>query len=91
MSNREKLIELFKTLLNSWAISPESAADFFLSNGVTVQEPIYTNADRIRSMSDEELARYLAILMIDTRKGVAYSTDEDRWFNWLQLPAEECE
>ena len=36
MSNREKLIELFKTLLNSWAVSPESAADFFLSNGVTV-------------------------------------------------------
>ena len=49
-----------------------------------------TNADRIRSMSDEELAQYLAILMADTRDGVAYSTDEDRWFNWLQQPAEEC-
>lgn len=50
-----------------------------------------TNADRIRSMSDEELAQYLAILMADTRDGVAYSTDEDRWFVWLQQPAEECE
>lgn len=50
-----------------------------------------TNAERIRSMSDEELAQYLAILMADTRDGVAYSTDEDRWFGWLQQPAEECE
>lgn len=50
-----------------------------------------SNADRIRSMSDEELAQYLAILMADTRDGVAYSTDEDRWFDWLQQPAEECE
>ena len=38
MSDREKLIEIFKTLLNSWAISPESAADLFISNGVTVQK-----------------------------------------------------
>ena len=56
----------------------------------TAKKPL-TNADRIRSMSDEELAQYLAILMADTRDGVAYSTDEDRWFNWLQQPAEECE
>ena len=50
-----------------------------------------TNAERIRSMSDEELAQHFAILMADTRDGVAYSTDEDRWFDWLQQPAEECE
>lgn len=56
-----------------------------------VIEKPHTNADRIRSMSDEELAQYLAILMADTRDGVAYSTDEDRWFGWLQQPAEECE
>ena len=36
MNDREKLIELCNTLLNSWAVSPESAADFFLSNGVTI-------------------------------------------------------
>lgn len=56
-----------------------------------VVEKPQANADRIRSMSDEELAQYLAILIADTRDGVAYSTDEDRWFNWLQQPAEECE
>ena len=38
MSDREKLIKLCKTLLNSWAVSPESAADLFISNGVTVQK-----------------------------------------------------
>lgn len=37
MTDREKLIELSKTLLNSWAVSPESVADFFLSNGVMLR------------------------------------------------------
>ena len=63
------------------------AADAIV-NGVTVQRPINTNADRIRSMNDEELAYYLASLTTATRRGVAYSTDGDRWFSWLQQPTE---
>ena len=100
MSAREELVELIRKgigLIRVYDViqinlgNAEEIADRLIANGVTVQKPINTNADRIRSMSDEELAYYLASLMIDVRKGVAYSTNEDRWFNWLQHPTEECE
>jgi len=42
-----------------------------------------TNADRIRSMSDEELARWL-----EYESGGACA-EMCGWLNWLQQPAEE--
>ena len=45
-----------------------------------------SNADRIRAMEDEELAKYLSSLIRDMKNGIPYSDDEDRWFNWLQEP-----
>lgn len=100
MSAREELVELIRKgigLIRLYDViqinlgNAEEIADRLIANGVTVQKPINTNADRIRSMSDEELAYYLASLMTATRRGVAYSTEEDRWFSWLQQPIEEFE
>lgn len=48
-----------------------------------------TNADRIRAMSDEQLAECLASLFEDTRGGIEYSDDAGCWLHWLQQPAEE--
>lgn len=48
-----------------------------------VIEKPHTNADRIRSMSDEELAEYLVYHN-------PYSTEQN-CLKWLQQPAKECE
>ena len=42
-----------------------------------------TNADHIRSMSDEELARWLEY------EGGGACAEMCGWLNWLQQPAEE--
>ena len=71
MDVREKLVELLKSVLPNfrnnmayWGEKPiYEFADCLLANGVTVQEcklgAKKTNADRIRNMSDEELATHL--------------------------------
>ena len=43
----------------------------------------YSNADRIRAMSDEELARWLEY------EGGGACAEMCGWLNWLQQPAEE--
>lgn len=53
-----------------------------LSNSVTAK-PI-TNADRIRAMSDEELAHELR-----THGFALAACSEKAWLEWLQQPAEE--
>lgn len=45
-----------------------------------------TNADRIRAMSDEELAGFLAVIAGDKIGGTA-----KYWLQWLQQPAEEAD
>lgn len=52
------------------------------------ENKIVTNADRIRAMSDEELAEGIAGLFEDTRDGIEYSDDAGCWLHWLQQPAE---
>ena len=44
---------------------------------------IITNADRIRAMSDEELAKWLEY------EGGGACAEVCGWLNWLQSPAEE--
>lgn len=46
---------------------------------------ILTNADRIRSMDNEELAEFLSSLI---RNGHEYLTGEGDWLQWLQSEAE---
>ena len=50
------------------------------------EEPIMTNADHIRSMSDEELAEWLNYYAHD-----GYINPPCGWFEWLKQPAEEDE
>lgn len=44
-----------------------------------------TNADRIRSMTDEELAEFISSLV---RNADDYLTSEGNWLIWLQSEAE---
>ena len=67
-----------------------STADLLIANGVTVKEcklgAKKTNADRIRNMSDEELAECLYEIGYDGGWGSLEGTLE-----WLQQPAEASE
>ena len=48
-----------------------------------------TNAQKIRSMTDEELADWISNFVYEIGSGeVAYSDDTDQWLFWLQQPAE---
>ena len=67
-----------------------STADLLIANGVTVQEcklgDKKTNADRIRSMSDEELAMCLYEI------GYERGWDEPKYaLEWLRQPAKEVD
>ena len=96
MDVREKLVELLKSVLPNfrnnmayWGEKPiYEFADCLLANGVTVQECKLgvkkTNADRIRSMSDEELAMCLYEIGYDE------GWDKPEYaLKWLKMPAEE--
>ena len=56
------------------------------SGYLEVSSPVKTNADRIRSMSDEELAMCLYEIGYDGGWGALEGT-----LKWLQQPAEEGE
>lgn len=46
-----------------------------------------TNADRIRAMSDEELAETIVSEILNLESGMR-DVLEDVWLKWLQQPAE---
>lgn len=48
-----------------------------------------TNADRIRAMSDEELAKHFSGLICDINEGVEYHANPNRWLEWLRQPVED--
>ena len=98
MDVREKLAELLKSVLPNfrnnmayWGKKPiYEFADYLITNGVTVQEcklgAKKTNADRIRNMSDEELAMCLYEIGYYRGWNALEGTLE-----WLQQPAEEAD
>ena len=49
---------------------------------------VRSNADRIRAMSDEELAEYLSSLIRST-KVFEYFDDIESWLKWLKSEAKE--
>ena len=63
MDVRKKLVELLDIIIQPGQKTLGDIADYLISHGVTVQEcklgAKKTNADRIRAMSDEELATHL--------------------------------
>ena len=100
MNVRQKLVELLqnaKAAMKSENLSCDIArnmfvVDFMMANGVTVQdrtEPM-TNADRIRAMSDEELAEL--IKNIKVRAALCKAVKNNAAFEelcsaeWLQMP-----
>ncbi len=121
MDVREKLVELIEKAsyecdegtrdLYDMREVADGIADFLIANGVTVQECKLgvkkTNADRIRSMNDEELAEFLTHINPTNCKDCAFShgwrcqPDRDKYSDfekckegrkkWLQQPAEEAD
>lgn len=53
--------------------------------GQDVQKRIVTNADRIRSMTDEELAH---TLWLTAKGGIIGQRSEDEWLDWLKKEGE---
>ena len=111
MDVREKLVEIIQNSVGGcarhWA---EVIADGLIANGVTVQECKLgvkkTNADRIRSMSDEELATHLHDIGWDCHLCAEHGRldnepllrgekcDEkcvEHCLEWLRQPAEEVD
>ena len=62
--------------------------DLLGTNCYYVVPPKMTNADRIRSMTDEELAEFILKVGGNIRAGL---TPDGGWLNWLEQEAEdEC-
>ena len=57
-------------------------------NRKVLSQPM-TNADRIRAMSDEELAENISEFLCSIEDGVEYHNSQQIWLEWLQQPAEE--
>lgn len=98
-NTREKLIELLKS--GGVRDFPFNAAlaDHLVANGVTLAKDINVlcNADRIRAMSDEELAHWICKKMMSCSSNVCPGADlcqsEDGVANglvkWLKQPVED--
>ena len=48
-----------------------------------------TNADRIRAMSDGELACYFSLVENRKNGGTVFEDTSDEWLKWLKQPVEE--
>ena len=90
MDVKKKLVELLQNapsdIMGNHGVG--ALADYLISNGVTVQESKLedkkTNADRIRSMNDDELA--ICVYEIGYDEG----WDKPEYaLMWLQQPAED--
>lgn len=95
---RDKLIELIQNAVDGcssyWA---GLIADHLIAHGVTIAENnnVLTNGDRIRSMSDEELAYWMTHLHEDGHclnercQIFQDKTCEECVIDWLKQPAKE--
>ena len=108
MDVREKLVKLLDIIIQPGQKTLGDIADHLIANGITVQECKLgvkkTNADRIRSMSDEELAEFLTDINPTNCQDCGFShgwrcqPDRDDYSDfekckegrkrWLQMPAE---
>ena len=109
MNVKKKLVELLDIIIQPSQKTLGDIADYLIANGVTVQECKLgvkkTNADRIKAMSDEELAKFLTHINPTNCKNCTFShgwrcqPDRDDYSDfekckegrkrWLQQPAEE--
>lgn len=65
-------------------INPQYSNIGTVQYGQGVQKRIITNADRIRAMSDEELAGFISSQIIDRNIGVPI----EAWLDWLRKDVE---
>ena len=98
MDVRKKLVELLYIIIQPGQKTLGDIADYLIAHGVTVQEcklgDKKTNADRIRAMSDEELAKMLYKTGRNYRAICADPVVDFRecygdLLQWLQEPAKE--
>lgn len=74
--------------------SPEDLWETKMTRNEYKYDPRLTNADRIRAMTDEELARRFATLNEWTQEAPANFNHEDVyqfWLDWLKQEADEGE
>ena len=104
MDVREKLVKLLDIIIQPGQKTLGDIADYLIANGVTVQEcklaSKKTNVDRVRSMSDEELAIFLCnFRSCDADEYICEGCKAEKYcraghegtIDWLQQPAEVSE
>ena len=93
--NKEYIVQLVKQVVHPYFAG--EIADILIAHGMTFKTEPMTNADKIRSMSDEELADILREFckgMADCidcpfyGSGCPISSTFNDWVKWLQQPAE---
>lgn len=95
MSKEDKayIVQLIKQVVHPYFA--ENIADLLIAHGVTLNAPPHTNADRIRAMTDEELAEFIPYWSYTNacKCGKHYvdcnNECEKCVAEWLQQPAEE--
>ena len=76
---------IFAGSISADRIAYNDAVGFYDPKSLTNQNRL-TNADRIRALSDEELAEYLSKVQGDIFRGEMRLTNQ--WLDWLKSPAE---
>lgn len=101
MSQEDKayIVQLVKQIVHPYFAG--EIADILIAHGMTFKTEPQTNADRIRAMSDEELAKvcvkeFPMYLWPSGVRTIYFDMDNHNknnavkaWLKWLQQPAEE--
>ena len=83
MDVREKLVELLEDnefIIRAWGCEYEEAADYFISNGVTVQEWVSVD-DKLPPYNHNVLVYRpnMAMKILVDNYGAYYGEDDDEW------------
>lgn len=93
--NKAYIVQLVKQIVHPYFAG--EIADILVAHGMTFKTEPLTNADRIRAMSDEELAKMLTVgkgafgcfECQKIRDGECPTNCDEQCLDWLQRPAEE--
>ena len=101
--NKAYIVQLVKQIVHTYFA--EEIADILIAHGMTFKTEPQTNADRIRSMTDEELSEFLTHMNPTNCQDCGFShgwrcqSDRDDYSDfekckegrkrWLQQPAED--
>lgn len=85
--NKAYIVQLVKQIVHPYFAG--EIADILIAHGMTFKTEQQTNADRIRAMSDEELAKVMERMFGCPVTGDCKKMHEDCndcWLDWLQQP-----